>query len=717
MASDRLDLAAEALRRLPADRLEPIEIASLRARFAEARHDPAFEARVLERLVGEARGNAAALDRLADLAAQAGRGADVALLRRRKAEIDQAKERYRQRLADPDPASAADELARLAESLGRTFDAKAWWTLSSRRGGDRLRARAAIDRLERAASSPPRPGRTAAEELADVMVQPLAPTSGSATILMPRYQDDAVASGLSFAFQSGRSPQRQLPETMSGGLGLIDFDGDGLLDVYALQGGAFPPPSGALNCQDRLFRNRGGGVFEDVSAPSGLSRMAGGYGLGVAVGDYDNDGRADLFITRWRSYSLYRNRADGTLEDVTERAGLGGDRDWPTSSAWADLDGDGDLDLYVCHYLRWDAANPRVCQHSSGDGTTYCDPRDFAALPDHVFRNDGGRFVDVSAEAGIVDRDGRGLGVVAADFDGDGKVDLFVTNDTSANYLFRNLGGFRFREEGVEAGVATNSAGGYLAGMGVACGDLDGDGRIDLAVTNFFGESTTFYHNLGSGQFSDHTAAVGLAAPSRHLLGFGATFLDANNDGRLDLATANGHVNDFHTTTPYKMPAQLLLGSRAGRLVDVSDRAGPPWSVPRLGRGLAVGDLDNDGRLDLVIASLDDPLAYFHNTTAPSSHFLTLRLEGTASNRDAVGARARVFSGGEWRVAQRFGGGSYLSASDPRLHFGLGSARRVDRLEVTWPSGRVDQHADLAADAEYHLIEGDPVAHVRVRPR
>ena len=335
-------------------------------------------------------------------------------------------------------------------------------------------------------------------------------------------------------------------------------------------------------------------------------------------------------------------------------------------------------------------------------------PRDFPALPDHVFRNDGGRFVDVSAEAGLNDRDGRGLGVIAADLDGDGKTDLFVANDTSANFFFRNLGGFRFAEEGHETGLATNASGGYLAGMGVACGDLDGDGRLDLAVTNFFGESTTLYRNLGGGQFSDATAAAGLAAPTRFALGFGLAALDANNDGRLDLAQANGHVNDLRPTEPYAMPPQLFLGDGKGRFVDVSERAGPPWQVPRLGRGLAVGDLDNDGRIDILLVAENAPLALLANRTGSPDHFLTLALEGTASNRDAIGARVAVTCGGRTQVAARFGGGSYLSASDHRLHFGLGTARMVDRVEVRWPSGRTDRYDNLTVDRAYRLREGEP---------
>ncbi|HKI20626.1 MAG TPA: CRTAC1 family protein, partial [Isosphaeraceae bacterium] len=393
----------------------------------------------------------------------------------------------------------------------------------------------------------------------------------------------------------------------------------------------------------------------------------------------------------------------------TLAAGLGGDRDWPTSAAFADLDGDGDLDLYVCHYLAWDAENPTLCR----DGRTSaryvsCLPLGFPARPDHLFRNDGGRFVDVSAAAGIVDRDGRGLGVVAADLDDDGRMDLFVANDMTANFLFHNRGNLEFEEIGHPAGVACNAEGAYQAGMGIACGDLDGDGRPDLAVTNFFGESSTFYRNLGSGMFADATAAVGLKAPSRFLLGFGVSFLDVDNDGLLDLATANGHIHDLRPKVPYAMPAQLLVGDRPGHLTDISPQSGAPWNVPRIGRGLALADLDNDGRIDLLLVAQNAPLAYFHNRTDHAGHFVSIRLVGTASPRDAIGARVTIRSGGRRQTAWRFGGGSYASASDPRLHFGLGPAQTIDAIEVRWPSGRLDHFHDLPADTGYLIREGQP---------
>ncbi len=303
------------------------------------------------------------------------------------------------------------------------------------------------------------------------------------------------------------------------------------------------------------------------------------------------------------------------------------------------------------------------------------------------------------------------MGVVIANLDDDCRPDIYVANDMTANFLFRNLGGFRFEETGEVSGAACSSEGGYHAGMGIACGDLNGDGRLDLAVTNFYGESTSFFQNLRAGQFVDHTAAIGLGAPTRYLLGFGAFFLDANNDGRLDLAQANGHVIDYRPAMPYAMPARLLLGTASGRLGDVSDSAGACWQVPRLGRGLAVGDLDNDGRLDLLIVAERENLAYFH-TEGPVGHFVTIKLEGLPprSNRDAVGACVVVTAGGRRQVAQRIGGGSFLSACDGRLHFGLGDVTRVEMIEIRWPSAQVDRFTDLAVNTAYLLREGQKQA-------
>ena len=711
--------ARKALAHLTPEQLPPLQVLALEAWFERRAGDSDGERKTLEEILSLDPGALWAMERLAELLLRSGRSAESEQLRARKGELTQTLDWYVFHIFPSDRLDLARELARAAEKVNRTFEARCWWELAAERPEWSDEARKELARLDRAAavSSPPSrptPGDLLAKLGTAKTSSPTAMASRPGGT-MPWFTDDAEAAGLRFTFENSLSPGRQMPEASSGGLGLIDYDGDGWLDVYCVQGGPFPPPpapqSLTIDGGDRLFRNRGDGTFEDVTAKAGISAFPRGYGHGVAVGDIDNDGWPDLFVTRWRGYALYRNRGDGTFEDVTGSWGLAGNRDWPTSAAFADLDGDGDLDLYVCHYLEWDSEHPTPCYDNARRINGGCSPPDYKALPDHLFRNDGERFVDVTREAGIVDTEGRGLGVVAADLDGDGRTDIFVANDQSAKLMFRNRGGLRFEEVGQLCGVAANADGAYQASMGVACADVDGDGRPDLAVTNYYNEYTAFYLNLGQGIFSDHTAAIGLAVPTRYRLGFGVAFLDVNNDGRLDLATANGHVDDFRPGIPFQMRAQLLVGTEDGRrLIDVTDAAGPAWQVPLLGRGLAVGDIDNDGRVDLLILSQGQPLAYFHNRTQ-GGRSVTFRLEGSSSNRDAVGARVVVDAGGRRRFAWRIGGGSFQSASDPRLHFGLGSTDRIKEVEVTWPSGKVDRYRDLAPDAGYLLREGDREPH------
>ncbi len=715
--------ARRALAHLAADGFTEAEQLSLRAWLASRRGDSASEYRTLEHLIAIVPGETEALERLASLDWESGQQDRAREYRRRKAQHDAAKDRYRLLLDGTITPELFVNLGSLAESLGRRFEAKGWWMLRARfapsdRSAEEARTRVKEPAIPRTSSR----DLTLADRLADTDPELRAAAKGNglsrpvAVERIPRFTDRAEASGLHFVFENGRSPLRQIPETTSGGVGLLDYDGDGWLDVYVVQGGVFPPDPALPSGGDRLYRNRGDGTFEDVSGPSGIARLSRGYGHGVAVGDIDNDGDPDLFLTRWHRYALYRNRGDGTFEDITEPTGFGGDRDWPTSAAFADLDNDGDLDLYVCHYLVWDAQHPMLCKRVTvaapservepGQEYNYCTPRPIPALADHLFRNDGGRFVDVTAKAGIIDQNGRGLGIVAADVDEDGQTDLFVANDTTANYLWHNQGGLRFEEVALTAGVACNASGAFQAGMGTALGDLDGDGHPDLFVTNFYGESTTYFRNLGTGMFSDQTGSIGLAGPTRFLLGFGIATLDANNDGRLDLATANGHVNDDRPDYPYAMPTLLMIGGTDGRLTDATQTAGDPWGVPRVGRGLAVGDLDNDGRVDALILSQQNPLAYLHNETT-GGHALTILLEGVRSNRDAIGAVVTVTAGGRRRHAWRYGGGSYQSASDPRVHFGL-ELDRIEDIEVRWPSGHVERFGPAEVDHGYRLREGDP---------
>ena len=755
----RLDLAMananeamfwEAAARIPAEEERPWEIAAIRVWLASRAGDPRAEEREAARLVELQPFNTEALERLATLALQSGDRSKAEQFRRRKAEIDTAKDAiHKFIIRKTDFQSRAGELARLSGVLGRRFDEQAWNLVAAgsppqteaasktnenrpqtglRRELDQARAscrdvsNAALARLLTTQTRPhASQSSSIAGQLADLRNTPVI-ASGDRAPDAPRrsrsdFVDDAEAVGLRFLFDNGRSPKWLLPESLSGGVGLIDFDGDGWLDVYCVQGGSLDVPLPAASLVppadrapgDRLFRNQGNGTFSDVTHQSGIDRLAWGrgYGQGVAVGDYDNDGHPDLFLTRLDHYELFRNRGDGTFEDATSRAGLDQPRENPTSAAFADLDNDGDLDLYVCHYLRWDQAHPPLCKNPQGDHY-YCDPALYESVADRVFRNDGSRFVDVTQTAGFTDVNGRGLGVVAADVDDDNRIDLFVANDGTANFLFHNLGGFRFEEDGMTAGVAGNAEGAFRAGMGVAAADLDGDGQIDLLVTNLSGEGTTLYRNLGRGMFADQSAASGILGATRYLTGFGIAVLDSANDGRSDVAIANGHVNDFRPLYPFAMPARLFEGRPGGVLTDVSEQSGHPWTVPRLGRGLAAGDLDNDGRVDLLLMAQDEPLAYFHNRTEPAGHAVTFRIEGTESNRDGVGARVIVVAGEHRQVAQRLGGGSYLSASDGRLHFGLGAAVLVQSVEVRWPSGRIDRWKDLAVDTGYLLREGDP---------
>jgi enediyne biosynthesis protein E4 len=685
------------------------EVAQFRAWVAARQGDLDAEQLALAALTAVEPGNVAAWDRLAEIALMTGDKADAEGFRRQKTVLNNQRRAYKKLLDRDDRANHAKALAELAENLGRRIEGRGWRLIEQGRAGSEPLVLG--EELGSAASTGP---KTLYSAIADLMTvaKTRPPSPGlEQTVSLTEFRDEAAAAGLRFVHDNGHSGRKPPPpEAMCGGVALLDYDGDGWLDVYVVQGGTFPPAESVSNQGDHLFRNRRNGTFEDVTEHAGIAGFPGGYGHGVAVGDYDNDGHPDLFVTRWRSYALYRNKGDGRFEDATTHAGLGGDRDWPTSAAFADLDGDGDLDLYVCHYLFYNPANPRRCTHPEAPSKHECNPLDFPSLPDHVFRNDGGKFVDITALAGFVDPDGRGLGVVAAHLDDDAQIDLYVANDMTANYLFTNRGGLRFEETGQIAGAAASADGGFKAGMGIALGDLDGDGLLDLAVTNYFGESTTFYRNLGQGFFADHSNAINMAAPTRRLLGFGIAFLDTDNDGALDVLSANGHVLDPRPQIPWTMPLQLLKGSARGRLVDVSERAGAPFSPLHLGRGLAVGDLDNDGRLDAVVVAQNEPLIYLHNQTNGRGHFLTLALEGNKSNRDGVGARITIHTGGRRQVAQRYGGGSYQSANDPRLHFGLGPITKVDRVEVRWPNGRIDQFSTVDVDAGYLLREGDATA-------
>jgi hypothetical protein len=539
-----------------------------------------------------------------------------------------------------------------------------------------------------------------------------------------RFRDVSGEAGLTVPHFNAADGRFRLVETMGSGVGLLDFDGDGWLDVFVAQGAPIPRDPADHRDAAQLYRNNRDGTFTDVARTAGVAFE--GFAQGVAVGDYDGDGHPDLYISGFGRGALYHNRGDATFEDVTEMAGVASPG-WATSCAFADLDGDGDLDLYVVHYLAGtvDSRGRPTVNCDAMPGTIgYCPPGAFAAEPDALYRNNGdGTFTDASRAAGIDSPAGNGLGLAIADLDDDGRLDIFVANDRTPNLLFRNLGGLKFAEVGLAWGVALNESGLLRAGMGVAAGDADGDGRIDLLVTNFYEEGSTLYRNAAPGQFQVATSRAGLLVPSRDRLGFGTAFLDADNDGHLDLFVANGHINDVRPLgMPYAMEPQLFRNDGRGRFRDVSDRAGPTFREPVLGRGAAVGDLDNDGDVDIVVTHLGRPPALLSNETVPRGGALRLTLVARAPGRTPIGARVTVRAGSQALSRVVAGGASYLSAGDTQVHVGLGQAARADSVEVHWPSGRVESWDHLPAGSDLLIEEGHeprprPVAAPRPSPR
>ncbi len=529
---------------------------------------------------------------------------------------------------------------------------------------------------------------------------PVQDAAVGAAPVTPWFEDVTAEAGLIFAHRHGGSGRRYLVETMGSGGGFLDFDGDGWLDVYLLQGRPLPGfeagdggGEATGDFSSRLFRNRGDGTFEDVTAGSGAGDV--GYAMGACFGDVDNDGRVDIYVTAFGPDRLLRNLGGGVFEDVTAAAGIDNPR-WAASCAFADYDRDGCLDLYVTNYL--DATLDNHVRCGSADIPQYCHPDVYAGVPDLLYRNrcDGsGSFEEVGAAAGVrVDdpQESKGLGVIWLDIDDDGLPDLYVANDSTRNFLFRNRGDGAFDEVGVVSGVAYNEHGRTEAGMGVAAGDLDGDGRPDLFVTNLDFETNTFYRNLGGGLFEDATVASGLAGPSITRVGFGVTALDADNDGDLDLFVANGHILDnialVNPTLSFAQRDQFFENDGAGRFTEVPESTAGSWSaVATVGRAAAAGDVDNDGDLDLLVTACNGPARLLLNRVGEQGRWLGLRLLSRHGGRDAVGAQVRLVTDDGVQVAEVRAGSSYLSQDDPRLYFGLGEQRKVERAEIRWPEG------------------------------
>lgn len=515
-----------------------------------------------------------------------------------------------------------------------------------------------------------------------------------------RFEDVGRVAGIEFQFDAGSRGRHDLPEIMAGGVALFDADGDGRIDIFLCQGGPIRPTPGAVDPPCRFYRNLGGLKFEDRTATAGVPGPS--YAMGAAPGDFDGDGRVDLFVSGWRGRRLYRNLGDCRFEDVTVTAGVAGGS-WTTGAAWADLDGDGDLDLYVAGYVAYDPDIAPFCAAPDGR-RDFCAPEDFDPEPDHIYRNDAGRFVDVAREAGLPRREERGLGVLIDDFDGDRRPDVFVANDGGRCWMLANRGGLHFEDVAETAGTARDGSGRALAGMGVTAADLDGDGLIDLAVTNFLGRSTIAFRALdGRGTFHDESLRLGIAAVTREVLGFGVVTADFDSDGRIDLLQTDGHVVDrARLGVPFAM-RPLLLRGREGGFDDASTRAGPWFSRTTLGRGLAVGDLDDDGRLDVAAASLDVPFALLVNRTsaAPTVHIDLVNRQGVP----AIGAHATARVGGRTIVMDLVGGAGYLSSSLPRLTFGLGSAPAIECLEIAWPWGGVEIRRDLRPGRPLRIMQ------------
>jgi enediyne biosynthesis protein E4 len=523
----------------------------------------------------------------------------------------------------------------------------------------------------------------------------------------------ASASGITWVHTAGKSPDKYLPETTGAGCAFLDFDNDGWVDIYLVNSGTcdFYNPNPPL--RNALYRNNRDGTFTDVTERAGVA--AGGYGQGVAVGDYDGDGFPDLYVTQHGRSILYHNNGDGTFTDVTEKAGVAAPG-WSSSAVWFDYDNDGRLDLFVCRFVDFDKSKNLPCTAYNKPG--YCVPRLYQPTASWLFHNNGdGTFTDVSRLSGIGKYPGKAWGAVATDLNNDGKMDLFVANDTVRNFLFMNRGGGKFEEIGTLAGVAYSEAGRPRSGMGVDSADFNQDGWMDLFVANIDHEKYSLYQNNHDETFDDQADATGVGTATRLMSGWGLKFFDYDNDGNLDLVLANGNPDDLIETTKkdvrYREPP-LLFHSDGKTLHNVSAESGPIFAKPLSARGLAIGDFDNDGAVDVLISVNDSAPLLLRNTAAKDNHWLGVKLVGKKSNRDAVGARVAYQAGDLKRGRMKVGGGSFLSSHDPRIVLGIGTRSKIDWLEVKWPepSGVTEKFTDLPIDKYITIVEGEGIKKV-----
>jgi enediyne biosynthesis protein E4 len=542
------------------------------------------------------------------------------------------------------------------------------------------------------------------------------------------FHDLTADSGVNATYHNGQEAGHlAILESLGGGAGLIDYDGDGLFDIFVTGGGYYdgPDKKQIKGHSNHLFKNLGNWKFKEVTREAGLDQPL-FYTHGCAVADYDRDGWPDLLVTGWGRVVLYHNEPDGKggrrFRDVSKEAGLAATEIWSTSAAWADFDGDGFPDFYVDQYVNWSFKNnPHCGGYTASVPHDVCPPKQFKGQPHHLFRNNGnGTFSDVSKEAGLrpytgdknKEEPGKGLGVVVADLNGDGKPDIYVANDTVDNFLYINQstpGKIRFEEVGLPSGVARDDRGIATGSMGTDVGDYDGSGRPSIWVANYENELHSLFRNLGKDMFIFSTPASGIAAIGQLHVGFGTGFVDLDNDGLLDLVVANGHVIRYPTISPLQQRPVLMRNRGNGKFTDITRQGGEYFRTDHIGRGIAIGDIDNDGKPDLVISHVNEPVSVLRNVAEAGNHWLGLRLEGKA-HRDIVGAKIVVEVDGKKLTGFSKGGSSYLSARDPRLLFGLGKATKIDKVTVTWPWTSVSQAWDgrtfSRTDAYWKLIEG-----------
>ncbi len=540
---------------------------------------------------------------------------------------------------------------------------------------------------------------------------------------VPQFDDITAASGITFKHTSDPS-KRYIVESMSGGVVLIDYDRDGWPDIYFTNAPTVEMAVKGEKSLGVLYHNNHDGTFTDVTAKAALNTRC--FAMGGAVGDYNNDGWPDLYVTCLGGNILYRNNGDGTFTDVTAKAGVADGR-WSTGAAFGDYDGDGFVDLMVTNYVDFHLddmpgfGSAPFCKYRGID--VQCGPRGLRGAGDALFHNNGdGTFTDVSKAAGVNDPDGYyGLGVVWADFNNTGRPDIYVANDSTPKFLYQNLGAGKFKDIGLESGTAVSDDGSEQASMGIALGDYNHTGRPSIYVTNFSDENDLLYRNEGNWNFKEVSYAAGVAMPSLPYVKWGTAFVDLDNDGWLDLIAVDGHVYPQVDTLPsgarYREPKLLQLNQRDGTFCDASDQAGKALTERRVSRGLAVGDLFNDGSMDVVVGDIDGAPMVMRNRGIAGRHWVSFELQGTKSNRLALNARIAIVAGGMTQTDEVHSGGSYLSQNDLRIHFGLGNATKIDKVEVHWPSGKSETLTNLAADHFYSVVEGQGiVAAEKARP-